>query len=467
MTDILLISLPPWTYEGPPLGIACLSSHLKSRGMRPQVLDANIEIYRGCTEAVKKLWDKKDNAFWSNKGFVESLEPILEKLVDNICCIDAEFLGLSVSSHTSLYFARELIIKLKQKKDSKKIVAGGPGCFFPDNRSLLRDMVDFFVIGKGEFILESLLKGKLTGKSEDNKSFKSWKDDQSGRAVCLQETNGLNLDHIAFPTFEEFDLPRYTNPSCLPIFASLGCIRACVFCLDCVLSGGYRTKSAQRVLEEIKFYVDRYNVRNFCFVDNLINGDVRYLEELCDLLINGNTPVNWEAQACVRSDMNKTLFYKMKKAGCVELRLGIESFSDKVLKVLNKGFTAEDAILNITSAKEAGLKVSIFLIIGTPGESEDDFKLTLDFIAKYVPKIDQVGNLNLLCIPPGTYLSNHLQAFNIQAAGQDSGEFDGFRWRTQDNLNNLDIRLGRYEKIKKLLQELDIPFNDNVEKMWA
>lgn len=64
--------------------------------------------------------------------------------------------------------------------------------------------------------------------------------------------------------------------------------------------------------------------------------------------------------------MDKSIFKKLKASGCGRLDLGIECFSDKVLRAMNKGFLARDAIQNIIDAKSAGLMVSIF-IIGFPG----------------------------------------------------------------------------------------------------
>lgn len=187
------------------------------------------------------------------------------------------------------------------------------------------------------------------------------------------------------------------------------------------------------------------------------------LAELCNSIIKEELPVNWEGQIVVRPDMDKSFFAKLKTAKCKKLELGIESFSDKVLSAMNKGFKVKEAIQNIIDAKAAGLDVSVFIIIGFPGEEEADFKETIENIERYHEYIDEIGNLTLCSIPFGTDMYINPDKYNIASqCRQELKEF-WLKWSTKDNSNNFEVRLNRLQKLRGVLDSLGIAYNDNLK----
>jgi len=72
----------------------------------------------------------------------------------------------------------------------------------------------------------------------------------------------------------------------------------------------------------------------------------------------------------------------MKEAGCFLLFFGIDSGSDKILKIMNKGFTSEQASKTLKESSEAGIKNIIFLMPGYPHETVEDIIQTKEFIKK-------------------------------------------------------------------------------------
>lgn len=200
------------------------------------------------------------------------------------------------------------------------------------------------------------------------------------------------LDERPFPTFSGFKLPRYERKRALPIIASRGCIGRCRFCSERLLTDGFQVRNPEGIVAEIRYHKKVNNTKWFTFHDSLINGNLRHLEELCDLLIGEE--IYWDAQAIIRQDMPEGLLVKMKKSGCFNLFIGLESGSDKILKLMRKGFTTVDASNFFRKCKSVGLHFEISLIVGYPGETEEDFHETLDFILRnkeYIPKIAQVN----------------------------------------------------------------------------
>jgi len=148
------------------------------------------------------------------------------------------------------------------------------------------------------------------------------------------------------------------------------------------------------VIEEIQYHRSKNKTDSFVFHDSLINGDLEKLEELCDKMIKCFGSVKWEAQIAVHNSMPLALFKKMKKSGCYNLFVGLESGCTRTLKNMNKGFTPQNAVNFFKKLNAAGLFFGVSVIIGYPGETEADFRESMDFIIKnkpLIPKIEQVN----------------------------------------------------------------------------
>ena len=92
--------------------------------------------------------------------------------------------------------------------------------------------------------------------------------------------------------------------------------------------------------------------------------------------------------------MPQRIFTKMKKSGCYNLFVGLESGCGATLKKMHKGFSPQDALSFFRQLRKAGLFFGVSMIVGYPGESDTDFRQSLDFILKnraLIPKIEQVN----------------------------------------------------------------------------
>ena len=126
----------------------------------------------------------------------------------------------------------------------------------------------------------------------------------------------------------------------------------------------------------------------------MINGDLLWLERFCDEIINNFGSIMWEAQMAIRPDMPDTLFRKLKNSGCYHLFVGLESGCDKTLKNMNKGYSSADAVEFFKKLNREGLSFGVSILIGFPGETNQDFMDSLQFILnnkEMIPKIEQVN----------------------------------------------------------------------------
>ncbi len=448
--SILLVQTPPWGFQAAPLGIAYISQYLRTNGFCVNVYDLNIEVYNKAQASLRQRWDTNQFEYWSMGGVLADNYIDINAVVDKILNFNSQIIGFS-TSFTSIPLFNEIAKGVRSRSPNTTIIVGGAGpSYFVHRNFFNRDLVDYFVIGEGELIFYELIKKISQGNSSfiDNTCVQ-WKDSPEDHALCLRSKVAPVLDELPSPSFEEFDISDYTEDDLLPIITSRGCINSCNFCCDWSLKKPFRSRTPDMVFEEIKFLLTKYHRKRFEFCDLLLNGHLKNLERLCDLLIEAGSPIHWGGQATVRPDMTKEQFLKLKKAGCGGLTFGFESFSDPLLEKMNKKFKAKDAELAIRYAKDAGIIVEGNLIVGFPGEEEVDVERTIQFLKRNRKYIDRVNSLNICSIGPGMNVWEKPQDFGIK---KDEVK-DWYAWHTSDDSNTLDIRMRRHKKIKNYIEQ--------------
>ncbi|MFH1778043.1 MAG: radical SAM protein [Candidatus Omnitrophota bacterium] len=463
---IALVQCPAWTTESPTYGLALLTAALKKRGHEVLCFDFNIELYRFCKEQQNQhrsvineeswsmdfrgsVWYEKDSVL----NFINRFEVYIDGLVELVVRSPVQIIGFSVQS-TSKFFSLEFARRIKEKDKNKTIVFGGHLCFRNCyGINMLKDFqfLDFVCFGEAE---ESF--PDLVGRLEKNEHIESY----AGFGHCLKDGTIIdggdgelieNLDEKPFADYSIFCLEKYTK-SLLPISTSRGCINRCSFCNESPHWGRYRRRSAQNILAEIMYQIEKYpHIEMFWFNDSLINGDIKMLNELCDLLISNKIRINWGGQGIICNEMKREFLQKMKLAGCSVISYGVESGSTKLLRLMQKKYTAELSEEVIRNTFKTGISVIFNIIVGFPSETENEFKKTRDFIRhcrKYASHIELVSLLLL----KDSYLYNNLEKFNIAPMESNDSDWQ-LKWKTNDNLNTYSIRKQRLEELKKIMEE--------------
>lgn len=359
-----------------------MQSYLAQNGIESDILDLNNIFYNLSNNNLKKQWLKSCNAALEKNilSIIKRNHPQEYSVsIKKMLCYNV--LGFSCFK-SNLQTTVAICEFLKSKRKDIEIILGGPQItrqFFKGRGKIDSSIVkfaDYLVVGEGERPLLNFLKGK-------NKDEKIVKFEQLD-----------NLENIAFPRYPGLSLNSYPKKDALPVQFSRGCIRKCAFCSERLLYKGLRLREVRNIIDEIRYHKTSNNTSYFVFFDSLINADLGALEELCDKIIDNFGLINWEAQIAVRHDMSQKLFEKMKRSGCYNLFVGLESGSDNTLKKMNKGFTAKDAVNFFEMLNKAGLFFGISIIVGYPGETDGDFRESLDFIIRnkdLIPKIEQVN----------------------------------------------------------------------------
>lgn len=301
-----------------------------------------------------------------------------------------------------------LIEAIKKTYPAIPIVAGGP------HISTLRENVlkecsaiDFGVVLEGEMTLLELASGVDPGK------IKGLLHRPGGNAVIYNGDREFiaNLDLVPFPRFEKFEMKKYFLKEIL-IVSSRGCPYSCTYCpVSAVIGKLLRTRGAENVVEEIIHWYNRgYKIFNFSDDNFTFFKDRVY--EICEKI--ERRKLEGLALRCgngVRADkVDRKLLERMKSAGFKYIAFGVEAGNNRILQRLKKGERIEDIEAGIKEACNLGFDVTLFFLVGSPGESWQDIEDSIGLAKKYPVTDARFYNI----IPyPSTELFDYLKEKNL------------------------------------------------------
>jgi hypothetical protein len=226
-------------------------------------------------------------------------------------------------------------------------------------------LIDHLVDGPGENQLLSLL-----GKNEER------------REVCR-------------PSYTELPVCQYLSPGMiLPYSASSGCYwNRCRFCPERAEQNCYEPISAPRAAEDVSTLAAEFQPILIHLLDNAVTPAL--MKALC-----ANPPnAPWYGFARITRHLRDEDFCRaLKRSGCVMLKLGLESGDQKVLDQEQKGVDLEMASKVLKSLKRAGIASYVYLLFGTPSETLDSARKTLNFTVLHGEQIDFL-NLAIFNLP--------------------------------------------------------------------
>lgn len=449
---IALVALPPLNTRFPALNIALLTGELKQHGYATKAFDLNIQAFEDSGEAGRFLWDFRNGYLWNEPDYFaheiypKFLQPHIDRWLQQILNFEPNIVGFSVTPSELCYvLAREI----KERSPSTKIIFGGPMCshvmkverFFPN------EWVDAVVSDEGEATLVDLVKNyETTGSFAAIPGTTVIMDDKPVFGGMREAIKDLNS--TAFPDFDDLDLSLYrepydTKPSWeLPIYTSRGCVGRCNFCMDYKMwSVYYRQKSPTRVADEMTYFAKKFGVTNFIFIELVFNGHHGWIMKFAEELKNRNTNFSFWSHGRMDGRLTPELLKALRSVGFWHFMFGMESASNKVLKLMRKGTTKEKALANLNDCVNANISASINIIVGFPGETFLDFLETLFFVVRHRKLIWIVPSITACQATPGTDLYEQPEKFQIKV---EKSVANGARdWVSYDGKNNYRERQRR------------------------
>lgn len=360
-----------FVYHSFPFGVAALASVLDRDGI-------NVKI---ANDAINELTHESAKA-------LASTEP-----------------GFPVFGLTSLtlqvHRAKQLQKIIKEAVPEAKIIVGGiHATALPEE--FLDDGFDFVFSGEAELVITELATLLSEGKDVSHIHGLVWKD-SDGRIHKNPPIPTLikleDLPLFPFHLFED-DLHRYDIGV---ILSSRGCPYKCTFCSQRVMTGThFRTRPIHLVLSELDMIINKYSSKHVYFIDDNMVVNRKWTRELSESIIKNG----WHKKASflcqMRADAARPeILRELGKANFKTVSFGIETGSERVAKIIEKGETVEACKKAVKLAKELGFKVAATFIIGFPTETNQERVQTVEMALDL--NLD-VMRVNIAIPYPGTPL---------------------------------------------------------------
>lgn len=363
----------------PPTGLLYVGTILKEEGHDVRVFDVNIK--------------EKDS--------------IIKKIKE----IDPDLIGFSAMT-TSYAITKEFNKELKKEVPYAYYCWGGVHATALPVETIKENGLDFLVYGEGEFTMAEVCRRIKNKKNNDE------------QGVNLEGINGVyyidrgiikntpprafikDLDSLPIPDrslLENFKW--YLSPPGIlrgkfrygitTMYASRGCPYQCIFCASKIVHGSnIRRRSVDNVIKEMVYLKDRFGVTGIYFNDDTFATDINWLKEFCDRLKKEGLNMVWGCQTRANIAQNLDILKMMKRGGCVQVDIGCESGSDKILENLKKGITSFMILKSFENLKKVKMSTFATFIIGNPGETMEDVKKTEE-VARRAP-----GAVSFLILVP-------------------------------------------------------------------
>ncbi len=362
-SDLDTLNYPFWSVcRVPSLGLIAVGSYLEAKGHDVKIID--------CRELIVR---------YRTRDYIQLVLKIVNQFKPDI---------IGINMLTALFDESKNISRaLKKDFPNCKIIAGG--CH-PSVEPVLTlqqiPYIDAICIGPGEEVLLDIANG-LSINEIKGLMRRDCIDKFEKRAV------NLDIDKYPFPNYDLVGSTFYTDFTIntitgwgykgLAAVTSRSCPYSCKFCAS-DWSKPFCYHSSQYVIEMIKHLLKKYDIDVIAFFDDTMTISRRRLCEICEGFIHERlfypyTNVRWNCQMRA-NQASPDLLKLMKKSGCFRVSFGMESGSDRMLKVLNKKVTVEMNKRACAYVKEAGLELGGSFMIGIPGETETEMNETLTFM---------------------------------------------------------------------------------------
>jgi anaerobic magnesium-protoporphyrin IX monomethyl ester cyclase len=304
---------------------------------------------------------------------VESDDPFDMRVFLDFVRDPAPVIGLSCMANL-LPFTILAMRELRKRYPDRTLVLGGVGSKSVEERLLARfPWIDVICRGEGERTGPELLRAIGTGGDLsviDGLSFR-----RDGHIVHTPDRRRIaDLDSIPFPAFSKVALSRYEGYG---MMTSRGCPYPCTFCsVAPVWNMESRSRSPRNIVDEMEFLNREAGVDLFLFQDEFFVSGKPQVMEFCSELRSRSLKVEWKAFGRVNL-VDEEMMQTMADCGCIELRFGIESGSDRVLQCIKKGFTAAETLDVVPKAVKYFPRVDAFFVWGFPFETIEDFHQSL------------------------------------------------------------------------------------------
>jgi anaerobic magnesium-protoporphyrin IX monomethyl ester cyclase len=292
-----------------------------------------------------------------------------------------------------------------KKKDRKAVTVGICWTLHSIARDVLQSCadLDIYVMHEYESVVPLLVSALSNGDDLDHVQGIAYRAHDVVR-VNSPASSLVDWDSLPIPAYDLLpSLKTYfiNTPHGSPftiIYASKGCPYSCIFCTE--RKTPLKKRSAQSILNEMRYLKKNFDIKTVSFFDETFTIDARRVTALAEGIAKEKLGIRWYCNTRVNL-VSKNLLKIMYDGGCRGISFGVESGSQRILNLAEKGIKIEQAEQAIEWARETGIKVYCSFILGLPGENWDTLEETIKFVERTLPTGAQ---FNVAVPYPGTEL---------------------------------------------------------------
>lgn len=192
-----------------------------------------------------------------------------------------------------------------------------------------------------------------------------------------------SLKEIPWPDWNAMDFRSYSYLppwSDFPIFSSRGCPYQCNYCYK-INGQAYKERAIDDLYKEIRYLKTTLGIDHFMMQDDLFFAHPRRVHELCMRMVEDRLKMEWSAVSRIDLLDEETIAL-LKEAGCRAIAVGIESGSEKMLKLMNKRLSLQKTRDNLTLLNRHQIRIMPYIIVGYPGETQETLAETEQFLTE-------------------------------------------------------------------------------------
>lgn len=391
---ILLINPPFYRlmnshFNGLSLGLSYIAALLSKKGHEVKIYNADYKSSENYADQ-REIFESYDTY---KKILFDLSHPLWREVKENIKSYSPDIIGITMLTGT--YKSAENVGRVAKElnKDIDVVVGGTHPTVLPDE-TIKNAYFDYVVRGEGEYTFLDLVNGvrieDIQGLTYVNKR---------GEIMNNPDREFIeNLNSLPFPSRDLYlNNTRYMDYGY--VMTGRGCPFECTFCAGKkVWKGHVRFRSPENLVEEVMHVHDKYSTKLFYFVDDTFTLNKKRTKRICEILIENDRDISWICDTRVDT-IDEELLRVMKESGCVRVKIGVESGSERILKEVKKRITKKQVRDCVSRIKKVGIDLTIYLMIGFPTETEEEMQETLDFATELDPTY---YSLSILAPYPGT-----------------------------------------------------------------
>lgn len=399
---ILLIDPPFYRFIGYynryfPLGLTYLAAVLRDAGHDVLIYDADCNkdstkmdfsfLEESYPDYVAGINDPKHKLWQEAREILQKEKP--------------DLVGITAMT-TKIASAFRLAEICKEYNTNMPVIMGGPHPTLLPEEVLNNNLaVDVAIRGEGEKSIVSLadaLKNNFPLENIKGISFR-----KAGKIIHNKaESQITDLDSLPLPARDLlWGKETYTSEDMGLIFASRACPFNCTFCSSAGVWGRItRYRSIGNIIKEIKEVQVKYGTVQFSFKDDTFTLKRQRVVDFCSILKKERIKINWDCNGRINL-LDEDLLNIMREAGCNSLKIGIESGSPRVLKLMKKVITVEQIKNQAKVLNRSGIHWTGYFIMGLPTETKEEIYATLRLMKEIKPDF---ASLSVYEPFPGTEL---------------------------------------------------------------